>query len=1178
MTSSEPTSADHGPHRRPPDRLGPCRLLAPLGAGAAGTVFAAELERDQDYAPAGARVAVKVLDPQRISAENLLERFHREAELGRQVNHACVVRTFAVGCAVEHSVEFHYLVLEYVEGRTLRTLLTELGVLPEALLRDIARQLAAGLGAIHAVGAAHRDLKPGNVLITADYQVKLMDLGVAHLIESGSRLTQDGFFVGTLLYAAPEQIRGEAVGPAADLYSLGALLYESATGLQPFDGGSQSATIRRHLHHVPPKASELNPQLTPWFEDVLACLLEKNQEDRFASAAELAEVLAAGEASRWWQERQRDRTVGSAVERRSRLAVDRDIPFVGRVRELQTLRTLFRDARAGRGRAVLVEGEAGVGKTRLLDEFVGRLLAEEEDLILLYGRGSREMAAGAFEQALLQHFGERAVRSKLEVHLSATPPVVPHFLSWLKGERPTEPGGLAIERVAEVVVYLASLLAGELPLLWIADDLGEGPASDLALFSALAAACGEHRCLLVGAARRGRAVLPAAGTTPCKVQHLPLGRLSQRQMNELLGDLLDPHLAAATVGRDLGQRAAGNPLFLAEMLRELRRRRLIEDVEATEVVGFALGVDQRPPAALRGLLRERLAQLPSELEGLLAVAAVAGQSFDARLVARVAGRHALEALETLALAERQHGVVRAKGERFVFDHPELRAEIERGLEAGERRRLHGELARLAEVERAERGEAAPVTGEEAVFLARHWLSGGAPERAFVYLVAALDHLAGTPRGDELVELANDGLSARPEPSLRAEVRLREAACLELKGRYLKQRAAAEDAVVAARASGDGRALARAQLALARARIATGDHNNARRLLEAVLAAAQTLGDRNLEARALGNLGRAAARSGVPAMARDYFLRQLGLARELGDPRLESLAHLRLGREAVTLGRYAAAREALELAATAFERLSLLPEQARTFLTLGVCHAELGRFSDAADQLDKSLTAARACGATESALRALVELGWVRLEEGDLETAERLAKSALTGARERQMRAVEIDGLLCLGETSRRRGHRDEAERRFGEALELGHAAADSRAIARAAFAQGRLLLERGDRHASQSLLEEAATLARDLELAVPGSLPRRYLAFFDGVPPAPVPTEEPVLQRAEGLLLLFRAARRPEVLGAALELLASVEAGMDEGTRDRFWAVHPVARTARKYGERQSSSADGTRA
>src|SRR5690606_5639043 len=150
-----------------------------------------------------------------------------------------------------------YLVLEFVEGRTFGRLIRELGRVPEALLRELALQVADALAAVHAAGIVHRDLKPSNILITPDHTVKVMDLGIAALLDDGERLTATGMFVGTLDYAAPEQLSGAPLTPVSDLYALGVVLHEAASGQRFFDAPSTRAVVARHLHERPARLGEL---------------------------------------------------------------------------------------------------------------------------------------------------------------------------------------------------------------------------------------------------------------------------------------------------------------------------------------------------------------------------------------------------------------------------------------------------------------------------------------------------------------------------------------------------------------------------------------------------------------------------------------------------------------------------------------------------------------------------------------------------------------------------------------------------------------------------------------------------------------------------------------------------------------------------------------------------------
>ena len=342
-----------------PPTLGPYRLLEQLGVGGMGTVYRAE-------GPSGI-VAVKVVHPHLLSTPGYFKRFLREAEIGRTIRHPNVVRTLEADAIAWGDQTLHFLVMEYVEGQTTRELLAEEGPVSEELGRHIGREASAGLAAIHAAGAVHRDLKPSNLMITADHVVKIMDLGVARLAEEAVRLSQTGDFLGSVPYAAPEQFGTKApVDHRADLYGLGGLLYELLAGEPPFTDRDNLGLLHAALHEEPLRLSRRNPQVSPFLEEVVHTLLAKRPEDRFESATEVRAVLGAGEASPWWQERMRTLRVRTARPLR-RIRVPRETGLYGREEELDLLRALYGRAVDGDGQVLLIEGEAGVGKTRLVD-------------------------------------------------------------------------------------------------------------------------------------------------------------------------------------------------------------------------------------------------------------------------------------------------------------------------------------------------------------------------------------------------------------------------------------------------------------------------------------------------------------------------------------------------------------------------------------------------------------------------------------------------------------------------------------------------------------------------------------------------------------------------------------------------------------------------------------------
>ncbi len=271
---------DPGRASRPKNMIEGYRLLARLGAGAMGSVYKAHHNK------LDIPVALKVLRPSLASSRTQIERLKREAQLAARLNHVNVVRSLDVG----ESNGFHYLAMEFVEGATVRDLLAK-GPLPEREALGIVRQVAAGLAHAHAQGVVHRDVKPGNILMTPEGTAKLGDFGLARG-QAPSDLTLDQASIGTPQYVAPEQMRrGSDATARSDLFSLGSTLYHMLTGRPPFDGANLGEIVQNVLacRFRPPEA--VAPGLSRDAVYVLGRLMRANPRERYASAPELVADL-----------------------------------------------------------------------------------------------------------------------------------------------------------------------------------------------------------------------------------------------------------------------------------------------------------------------------------------------------------------------------------------------------------------------------------------------------------------------------------------------------------------------------------------------------------------------------------------------------------------------------------------------------------------------------------------------------------------------------------------------------------------------------------------------------------------------------------------------------------------------------------------------------------------------
>jgi serine/threonine protein kinase len=261
-------------------KIGRYEIVAELGRGAMGVVYRAT---DPNI---GRMIALKTMriDAEGIDSEELLKRFRQEARAAGVLNHPNVVTIYDAG---EHEGLF-YMAMEYIEGRTLQTLLAGGRRLAAEQVVDVAKQVCAGLDYAHARGIVHRDIKPANVMITAEGVVKIMDFGIA---KTGSGMTSAGQVLGTPSYMSPEQVRGQALDGRSDLFSLGVVLYESVTGKKPFVGESITAIIYKIVAEDPVPPAEYDPQLHPGLAAIVIKALAKTKEKRYQRGVDLVHDL-----------------------------------------------------------------------------------------------------------------------------------------------------------------------------------------------------------------------------------------------------------------------------------------------------------------------------------------------------------------------------------------------------------------------------------------------------------------------------------------------------------------------------------------------------------------------------------------------------------------------------------------------------------------------------------------------------------------------------------------------------------------------------------------------------------------------------------------------------------------------------------------------------------------------
>ncbi len=347
------------------------QIQAHLGTGGMGEVYRV-LDLDQDRV-----CALKILN-EMMDEQAVCRRFHREFQVLNRFEHPRLVRTYAWGFAEDRP----YFTMAYLPGKTLEKIIADhvrLGQFRASHFFALVQQLAEGLAYIHAQGAVHRDLKPSNIMVLETkegIETTILDLGLAKFRHLHSvSITQTGAAIGTAEYMSPEQGKGLWVDHRSDLYSLGIILYEMLTGTPPFSGQNPISVIMKHIRESPPPIGEADVEVPEQTQQIVLKLLAKEPVDRYQSAEEVVRALPSGFV------------IPDDEQRGVPMKVMRP-QFVGRESEMKTLRALLKDVLVGEQRVVLISGEAGMGKSRLVEELLGD--ARVYDFLSLKSAGREE--------------------------------------------------------------------------------------------------------------------------------------------------------------------------------------------------------------------------------------------------------------------------------------------------------------------------------------------------------------------------------------------------------------------------------------------------------------------------------------------------------------------------------------------------------------------------------------------------------------------------------------------------------------------------------------------------------------------------------------------------------------------------------------------------------------------
>jgi adenylate cyclase len=688
---------------------------------------------------------------------------------------------------IDEAETAHFIVMELVEGQTLRSMISEQGHVPLESLTHIGTQIARALAVAHAAGIVHRDIKPENVMVRADGCVKLLDFGLARTIgvdqsrrETTTLGTAPGIPFGTVNYMSPEQARGDAVTVATDIFSLGVVIYELATGQRPFPAASEPGVLHQIASERPQPPSHFNPAIPKTLERLILQMIEKDERLR-PTAAEVEAALS-----------------GIVESDHARISVARRRHTVGREKELAGLRAAFHSAITDHGLLLCVTGEPGIGKTTLVEDFLGELLSDARRCCVGRGRCSERLAGAeayvpwleALESLLRCECGEAVARA-----MRLLAPTWYHWIAPLGvGNRP--PG----ETAADALVSSPERMKRELcaflenvtrvgPLALFFDDVHWADVSTIDLLAYVGANLEAWPLLIIASYRASESPLVDHPFARIKLELQARGRCREMVVPFLTSDDVGEYLALefpdhrfpGDLQAAIQRRTEGNPLFTVELVRYLRDCGVIADAHGHWALAQPLPeVPRDLPESVRSMIQTRIAQLGETDHRLLVAASVQGFEFDSTTVARALGMNAAEAEERLDQLDRVHGLVTPVNEQQLPDRTAtvryrfVHVLYQNALYASLRPRRKAELSlAVAETMARSYGQQDFTIASELAILfnaARNF------ERAADYFLSAAQQAADRCANREAVVLARRGLDAvgllpdTPERLLR-ELRL-----------------------------------------------------------------------------------------------------------------------------------------------------------------------------------------------------------------------------------------------------------------------------------------------------------------------------------------------------------------------------------------------------------------------
>jgi predicted ATPase len=642
------------------DLISHYRIIAEIGEGGMGKVYRARDER------LGREVAVKLLKNR--GDTPAVERFIREARAASALNHPNIVTVFDAG----EVQDAYFIAMELVQGSDLRSLISR--PFPNDRFVNLVRQIAEALSVAHEVGIVHRDIKPENIRVRHDGYVKILDFGLARLVtpptatKSTGPVTESSSLIGTIKYMSPEQAVGRTADTSSDVFSLGIVLYELATGQHPFEAESLFGVLEAIVSHRPVSPSRLNDELPEQLDALILSMLDKDPARR-PTALDVAAAVTAPTVTT-----PRGRSVPRSAKRHS----------VGRLEARMELQGALEYAwQQSRGLLVCVSGEPGIGKTTFVDDFLSDLMEARRDCWIARGRCSERLAGTEAYLPLLDAL-EDLLRGYDEGPVRLMKAVAPLWYAQVRPATSSDSSKLLArearsgtqERLKRELVAFLSEACLRKPLVLSFDDLHWVDISTVDLLAYVSRQFESLPLLIIVTYRPEELLIQRHPFVSLKsdlqargsCREIALEFLTRENIEQYVTLRFPKHRFPVSFIDMIFAKTEGNPLFAVEVLSYLAEQQVVSlEEDSWTLTRSVPDLARDLPQSVRGMIHRKLDSLTETDRRLLVAASVQGYEFDGAVAARVLGLDPGAVEEQVDAIDRFQGLVRQTREHELPD-------------------------------------------------------------------------------------------------------------------------------------------------------------------------------------------------------------------------------------------------------------------------------------------------------------------------------------------------------------------------------------------------------------------------------------------------------------------------------------------------------------------------------